>query len=107
MPGLAEQLGYSERQLQRILTAEVGAGPVALARAQRAQAARLLIESTEISFDEVALAAGFGSVRQFNDTIRAVDARTPTELRRRARGDTRAASAPGAIELQPGLPAAV
>lgn len=85
VPGLARRLGYSERQLQRIVLAEVGAAPVALARAQRAQAARLLIESTEITFGEVALAAGFGSVRQFNDTIRAVYARTPTELRHRGR----------------------
>jgi AraC family transcriptional regulator, regulatory protein of adaptative response / DNA-3-methyladenine glycosylase II len=97
--GLAGQLGYSERQLQRILTAEVGAGPVALARAQRAQSARLLIESTEISFVEIALASGFGSVRQFNDTIRSVYARTPTELRRRVRRHT-GSSAPGAIELK-------
>ncbi|HWM64619.1 MAG TPA: AlkA N-terminal domain-containing protein [Solirubrobacterales bacterium] len=99
VPGLAGQLGYSERQLQRILQAEVGAGPVALARAQRAQAARLLIESTEISFAEAALASGFGSVRQFNDTIRSVYARTPTELRKRARGRGGDA-APGAIELR-------
>jgi AraC family transcriptional regulator, regulatory protein of adaptative response / DNA-3-methyladenine glycosylase II len=99
VPGLARRLGYSERQLQRILTSEVGAGPVALARAQRAQAARLLIESTSIPFAEAALAAGFGSVRQFNDTIRAVYGRTPTELRRRAKGRT-SNGAPGAIELR-------
>jgi AraC family transcriptional regulator, regulatory protein of adaptative response / DNA-3-methyladenine glycosylase II len=76
-----------------------GAGPVALARAQRAQAARLLVESTTISFAEAALAAGFGSVRQFNDTIRSVYGRTPTELRRRARGRSGEA-APGTIELR-------
>ncbi len=99
VPGLASRLGYSERQLQRILTAEVGAGPVALARAQRAQAARLLIESTPITFAEAALAAGFGSVRQFNDTIKAVYGRTPTELRRRAKNRASKA-APGAIELR-------
>ena len=98
-PGLARQLGYSERQLQRILSAEVGAGPVALARAQRAQAARLLIESTEVPFAEAALAAGFGSVRQFNDTIRAVYARSPTELRGRARGRAGEAAL-GTIELR-------
>jgi len=98
VPGLARSLGYSERQLQRILTAEVGAGPVALARAQRAQAARLLIESTGVSFAEVALAAGFRSVRQFNDTIRSIYGRTPTELRRRARGRAEKV-APGTIEL--------
>lgn len=99
VPGLAAQLGYSERQLQRILLAEVGAGPVALARAQRAQAARLLIESTTIPFGEVALAAGFGSVRQFNETVRAVYARTPSELRGRARRQI-GNGAPGAIELK-------
>jgi AraC family transcriptional regulator of adaptative response / DNA-3-methyladenine glycosylase II len=99
VPGLATQLGYSERQLQRILTEEVGAGPVALARAQRAQAARLLIQSTGISFAEAALAAGFGSVRQFNDTIRTVYGRTPTELRRRARRQAGKAAA-GALELR-------
>lgn len=99
VPGLAKRLGYSERQLQRILTAEVGAGPVALARAQRAQTARLLIESTGISFAEAALAAGFGSVRQFNDTIRSVYGRTPTELRRRASGQ-RGGAALGVIELK-------
>lgn len=99
VPGLARHLGYSERQLQRILTEELGAGPVALARAQRAQSARRLIESSGISFAEVALAAGFGSVRQFNDTIRAVYGRTPSELRRRARGRSADVTA-GTIELK-------
>jgi AraC family transcriptional regulator, regulatory protein of adaptative response / DNA-3-methyladenine glycosylase II len=97
--GLASRLGYSERQLQRILLTEVGAGPVALARAQRAQSARLLIESTDFSFAEVSLAAGFGSVRQFNDTIRSVYARTPTELRMRNRHRV-GNGTQGAIELK-------
>src|SRR5215208_7712665 len=72
VPGLAARLGFSERQLHRILVAEVGAGPIALARAQGAQSARTLIETTELSFADVAAAAGFGSVRQFNDTLRAI-----------------------------------
>ena len=100
--GLAGRLHFSERQLNRILVAELGAGPVALARAQRAQSARHLIESTELPFAEVAMAAGFGSVRQFNDTLRAVYGRTPTELRSRARRRSHAAAA-GSIELR--LPA--
>lgn len=79
--GLARRLGYSPRQLQRLLTAEVGAGPQALARAQRAQSARVLIETTDLPLGDVAHAAGFGSVRQFNDTVRAVFDRTPGELR--------------------------
>ncbi len=82
--GLAGRLAYSERHLTRQLTAELGAGPLALARAQRAQTARILIETTGLRLIDVAHGAGFASVRQFNDTIRAVYGRTPTELRRKA-----------------------
>ena len=56
--GLAARLGYSTRQLERHLLAEVGAGPLALARAQRAQTARVLIETTGLPFADVAFAAG-------------------------------------------------
>lgn len=97
--GLAVALGYSERQLERLLLAEVGAGPLALARAQRAQTARTLVETTELRFADVAFAAGFSSIRQFNDTIRAVFALTPTELRRRAEG-TGPPAAPGTLVLR-------
>ncbi|WTX74121.1 helix-turn-helix domain-containing protein [Streptomyces sp. NBC_00647] len=79
--GLATRLGYSARQVQRQLTAEVGAGPVALARAQRAHTARILLQTTELPITQIAFAAGFASVRQFNDTIRAVYASTPSEVR--------------------------
>ncbi|MEU9451259.1 AlkA N-terminal domain-containing protein [Streptomyces sp. NPDC048277] len=84
--GLADRLGYSARQVQRQLTAELGAGPVALARAQRAHTARLLLQTTELPVTEIAFASGFASVRQFNDTIRAVYATTPSELREAAPG---------------------
>ncbi|MGA3148199.1 MAG: AlkA N-terminal domain-containing protein [Acidimicrobiales bacterium] len=80
---LAERLGYSVRQLERLLSAEVGAGPIAIARAQRAQTARILIETTTLPMSDVAFAAGFSSVRQFNDTIQAVFASSPTRLRTR------------------------
>jgi AraC family transcriptional regulator, regulatory protein of adaptative response / DNA-3-methyladenine glycosylase II len=83
--GLARRLAYSPRQLNRLLLSEVGAGPLALARAQRAQTARVLVETTELPVSHVAFAAGFASVRQFNDTIRQVFACTPTELRRHRR----------------------
>jgi len=83
--GLAARLGYTTRQIERILRAEVGAGPLALARTQRAQTARVLIETTDLPISEVAFAAGFSSIRQFNDVVRAVWDCTPTELRRRAR----------------------
>ncbi|HWW45396.1 MAG TPA: AlkA N-terminal domain-containing protein [Acidimicrobiia bacterium] len=95
--GLAARVGYSVRQLERLLVAEVGAGPLALARAQRAQQARILIETTELPFTNVAFAAGFASIRQFNDTIQRVFATTPTSLRERA---TPVAHGPGTIELR-------
>ncbi|MBA0052095.1 DNA-3-methyladenine glycosylase 2 family protein [Streptomyces sp. AJS327] len=79
--GLAARLGYSARQLRRQLTAELGAGPVALARAQRAHTARLLLQTTELPSTQVAFAAGFASVRQYNDTVRQVYGRTPSALR--------------------------
>jgi AraC family transcriptional regulator of adaptative response / DNA-3-methyladenine glycosylase II len=79
--GLAARLGYSPRHLNRIFTAELGAGPLAVARAQRAQTARVLIETTSLPFATVAFAAGFSSIRQFNDTVREVFAQSPTELR--------------------------
>jgi AraC family transcriptional regulator, regulatory protein of adaptative response / DNA-3-methyladenine glycosylase II len=92
--GLAQRLAYSPRQLRRLLQRELGAGPLSLARAQRAQTARLLIETTALPFADVAFAAGFASLRQFNDTIREVFARSPRELRARAaRGAGRRASA--------------
>ncbi|MEV5282533.1 Ada metal-binding domain-containing protein [Streptomyces sp. NPDC052811] len=84
VPGLATRLGYSTRQVQRQLTAEVGAGPVALARAQRAHTARVLLQTTGLPVTEIAFAAGFASVRQFNDTIRQIYARTPSALREEA-----------------------
>ena len=85
VPGLARQLGYSERQLRRHLLADLGAGPLALARAQRAHVARLLLETSDLAITEVAFAAGFGSLRQFNATIRGVFATSPTALRERHR----------------------
>jgi AraC family transcriptional regulator of adaptative response / DNA-3-methyladenine glycosylase II len=96
--GLAGHLGFSARQVQRVLVAEVGAGPLALARAQRAQTARILMETTDLPVSQVAFAAGFASVRQFNDTIREVFAKTPTDLRLKSkrRGDRSA----GSIQLR-------
>jgi AraC family transcriptional regulator of adaptative response / DNA-3-methyladenine glycosylase II len=96
VPGLAARLGYSTRQIERQLLAELGAGPLALARAQRAQTARLLIESSALPMGDVAYAAGFTSIRTFNDTVREVFALTPSELRARSpRSGTDPADAPG------------
>jgi AraC family transcriptional regulator, regulatory protein of adaptative response / DNA-3-methyladenine glycosylase II len=83
--GIASRLGYSERHLNRLFTDELGAGPLAVARAQRAHTARLLVETTSLSATDVAFAAGFGSVRQFNDTVRDVFGVSPTQLRASSR----------------------
>jgi AraC family transcriptional regulator, regulatory protein of adaptative response / DNA-3-methyladenine glycosylase II len=99
VPGLARRLGYSTRQVQRHLLAELGAGPLALARAQRAQTARLLIETSTLSMTDVAFAAGFASLRAFNETVREVFALSPTELRARAARGSRTATA-GLLSLR-------
>ncbi|GGV95410.1 DNA-3-methyladenine glycosylase [Streptomyces narbonensis] len=102
VPGLARRLGWSTRQIERQLLAELGAGPLALARAQRAQTARVLIETTPLPMGEIAFAAGFSSIRTFNDTVREVFGLTPGELRARAARarPEKTAAAPGAISLR-------
>ena len=96
---LAGQLGYSARQVQRICVSELGAEPVALARAQRAHSARVLIETTPLPMSHVAFAAGFSSIRQFNDTVRQIYANTPSELRERA-ASRREVTSPGLVRLR-------
>ena len=85
VPGLAHRLGYTPRHLGRVLTAELGAGPLALARAHRAQTARLLLAGTDLPVTEVAFAAGFSSVRQFNETMAEIYHVTPGAIRASAR----------------------
>jgi AraC family transcriptional regulator of adaptative response / DNA-3-methyladenine glycosylase II len=84
VPGLAARLGYSPRQVGRVLAAEVGAGPLALARAQRARTARVLVETSALAMGDIAFAAGFASIRQFNATMLEVYATPPSVLRERA-----------------------
>lgn len=97
--GLASSLGYSSRQLNRVVTQHYGAGPLALARSRRAQTARVLIETSDLSFADVAFASGFASIRQFNSTIQEVYAATPTRLRERA-GSRRRVAASGTIHTR-------
>lgn len=94
--GLATRLGYTSRHLTRLLSRELGAGPLALARARRAQTARVLIETTSMTLSDVAFAAGFSSIRQFNDTVQQVYAASPTQLR----GGRAGAGAPGVLALR-------
>lgn len=95
--GLAARLGYSARHLTRLLTTELGAGPLALARAHRAHNARMLLVGTDLPISDIAFSAGFASIRQCNDTIREVFSLTPTELRARRRISPIAT--PGTIDL--------
>ncbi len=108
VPGLAARLGYTTRHLTRVLTAELGAGPLALARAHRSQTARTLLASTELPIADVAFASGFSSVRQFNDTIQAVYETTPGKLRALARRTpgtrARASSSPSTLTVSPVTP---
>ena len=97
--GLSRRLGYTSRHVTRVLRAELGAGPLALARANRAQTARSLLAATELPVTDIAFAAGFGSLRQFNDTIAEVYRATPTELRKIARSGRRAGAVAEAARI--------
>ena len=107
VPGLAARLGYSPRQVGRVLAAEVGAGPLALARAQRARTARILVETTTLPMGDITFAAGFTSIRQFNATMLEVYDTAPSALRERAarrrdrgKGPADAAGPAGALCLR-------
>lgn len=97
--GLARSLGYEQRQVRRVLTAELGASPLALARAQRAQTARVLVETTKLPMGDIAFTAGFASIRQFNATILEVFDTPPSRLRERAARHA-PATPPGAVCLR-------
>ena len=101
---LSRRLGYTSRHIHRTLLAELGAGPLALARAHRAQMARNLLVSTDLSLADVAFSAGFGSVRQFNETIREIYASTPTEIRRGAQRSSAEAGEGSRLRLSLMLP---
>ena len=79
---LATSLGVGERHLRRLFQEELGASPLAVALTRRVHFARKLVEETDLSMIDVALASGFGSVRAFNETFRRTFARAPRELRR-------------------------
>ena len=80
---LATRVGMGERQLRRLFEQHLGASPVAVAQTRRVLFAKQLIHDTRLSMAEVAMAAGFGSLRRFNDVFRTLYHRPPRELRRR------------------------
>lgn len=91
--GLATRLGIGERQLRRLFRMHLGASPKAVAATRRVHFAKQLITDTQLSMTEVALAAGFGSLRRFNDTFHSLYGRPPLALRRRSRATNTPASA--------------
>jgi len=94
---LATRLGVGERHLRRLFMEHLGTTPIAVVQTRRILFAKNLISDTSLSMTQVALAAGFSSVRRFNEVMRAVYRRTPTELRRKyVSGGSRA----GAVTLE-------
>jgi AraC family transcriptional regulator, regulatory protein of adaptative response / DNA-3-methyladenine glycosylase II len=82
--GLAARLGIGERHLRRVFRDELGVPPTSVAQTRRVLFAKQLLQETRMSMTDVALAAGFGSVRRFNDTFRALYRRPPSALRRQS-----------------------
>lgn len=80
---LAERLGLGERQLRRLFQQHLGASPIAVAQTRRVLFAKQLIHETQMPMTEVALAAGFGSMRRFNETFQELFHRPPSALRRK------------------------
>lgn len=98
---LARRLGLGERHLRRLFQQHLGASPLAVAQTRRVLFAKQLIQETRMPMVEVALAAGFGSVRRFNETFHDLFRRPPSALRRRATaGRPRAAPGEAGVELR-------
>ncbi|MGH9371259.1 MAG: DNA-3-methyladenine glycosylase 2 family protein [Vicinamibacterales bacterium] len=92
---LAERLGLGGRQLRRLFQQHLGASPIAVAQTRRVLFAKQLIQETRMPMADVALAAGFGSIRRFNETVHAIFRRPPSALRPRGSTDVRSAAGVG------------
>ncbi len=97
---LALRLGIGERQLRRLFQSHLGASPIAVAQTRRVLFAKQLIHETRMSMTQVALAAGFGSLRRFNHTFRRLYARPPSVLRRQSSGAAAGAGDRSGITLR-------
>ena len=85
---LAVRLGIGARHLVRLFARHVGASPIAVAQTRRLHFAVCLLGETDLPITQIALAAGFGSCRRFNDAFRKAYRRSPRELRRAQRRGT-------------------
>jgi AraC family transcriptional regulator, regulatory protein of adaptative response / DNA-3-methyladenine glycosylase II len=97
---LAERLGLGERQLRRLFLQHLGASPIAVAQTRRVLFAKQLIHETRMPMNEVALAAGFGSIRRFNETFRDLFQRPPSALRRKSSASPESAEAGVTLRLR-------
>src|SRR5580692_4606828 len=97
---LAERLGLGERQLRRLFLQHLGASPIAVAQTRRVLFAKQLIHETQMPMTEIALAAGFGSVRRFNEIFRHLFHRPPSALRRKSRASVESAEAGVTLRLR-------
>ncbi len=97
--GLADRLGVGERQLRRLFRRHIGASPITVAQTRRVLLAKQLIHETKLPMTEVALAAGFGSVRRFNQTFQQLYDRAPKALRRGTAADVSSSSA-GSVTIR-------
>jgi len=93
----AERLGVGGRQLRRLFNQHLGASPIAVAQTRRVLFAKHLLHDTHLPMTQVALAAGFGSVRRFNETFRLMFGRPPSALRRKG---TAGAAMPEGVTLR-------
>jgi AraC family transcriptional regulator of adaptative response / DNA-3-methyladenine glycosylase II len=93
---LAARLGVGERQLARLFTKHLGANPTQAARTARVQRAKRMLDTTDLPMSQIALAAGFGSLRRFNAVFSEVYGRQPTAIRR-SRATEKSAAAPVAL----------
>ena len=100
----ADRLGVTSRHLRRLFVQHLGATPIDVALTRRVQSAKKLLDETQLPFAQVAIAAGFGSLRRFNGEMRRTYARTPTQLRRLAEAADRGV---GLLPVSTLLPPAV
>ena len=97
---LAARLGIGERQLRRLFQEHLGASPIAVAQTRRIHLAKQLIHDTRLPMAEIAMAAGFGSVRRFNETFQALYHRPPSALRRKTQTALGVASAASGVTVK-------
>jgi AraC family transcriptional regulator, regulatory protein of adaptative response / DNA-3-methyladenine glycosylase II len=100
LSALADRLGVGERHLRRLFHQHLGASPIAVAQTRRILLAKQLVHDTTLSMTDVAMAAGFGSVRRFNETFQYLFGRPPAQLRRTRRNDPGSSTGMGDVKVR-------